>query len=205
MSIWKNMNILYINDIVITFTEEENNNINKKCAEFILGMKGKSQSIEYYEFHRNAPKFKVANDIFLGKKAEFIAAQALCQYGLPLIEPDLEIRKGKGKKWKCDLKYNNMDVHVKACNNKTLIYCKDYSWTFQNSNRDTYCGKDELLENKSRQLVVLVFLEDMLQNIGIVKTIIEFSQLQPLLKDPIKKTLIGLKKCVYYKDLEKLK
>lgn len=200
------MNILYINDIIISFNEEDNNRINHKCEEFVLAMSGKNQSADYYENHRNAKRGKILDDIFLGKKAEFVAAQALFQYGLPLIEPDLEIRKGRGKKWKCDLQYNNIDVHVKSCNRKTLDYCKDYSWTFQNANKDICGGKDTSLENiENKQLIILVYLEEMRYNIGVVKAIAEFSKIEPLLKDPIKKLYIGLKKCIYYKDLEKLK
>jgi hypothetical protein len=199
------MNILYINDIIITFSKEENDKINSKCEEFVKAMSGKNQSAEYYEKHRNAQKEKIFNDIFLGKKAEFIAAQALFQYGLPLLEPDLEIRKGKAKKWKCDLQYDNIDIHVKSCNKKTLDFCKDYSWTFQNANKDICGGKDTLLKNnQNKQLVILVYLENMMYNIGVVKAIVEFSKIEPLLKDPIKKLFIGLKKCIYYKDLEKL-
>lgn len=184
-------------DILVTFSDKENKEINLKIASFVQEMqnKGKGPSIAYYENHRKA--VKAAQDIFLGKKAEFVV-----QRGLNLdIDVDVEIRYRTRKGWQPDFVFGDINYHVKACNVKTLEYCGDYSWTFQASNADIGGGKDDLLSSDGNDLVVLVYMEDALSPVGVIKSVSKWSDIKQCLKDPIKKSLRGLKKCLYYKDL----
>lgn len=195
-----------IADIKIELSDKDNIEINSKIAKFVEEMGKGKQSTSYYTQHRNVKADKAAEDIFLGKKAEFFVCLALTKhYNIPYIEPDLEIRKGNKKGWGADIpleKYNFPDMHVKSCSKKTYKYCTDFSWTFQYSNNSTKGGKDKLFKDEKDDLISLVYIDFPQSNIGIIKAIMKWSEVQKYLKDPLKPTLIGLKKCLYYKDIE---
>jgi len=194
-----------VSDIVIELSDKENSVINKKIEKFVEEMGSKKQSTTYYTQNRNVKAEKAAEDIFLGKKAEFFVCIALNKhFNIPLIEPDLEIRKGKKKGWGADIplvQYGHRDMHVKSCSAKTYKYCKDYSWTFQYSNNNGVGGKDKLLKQESNDLISLVYIIQPNSNIGTIKAILDWEMAKKYLKDPLKPTLIGLKKCLYYEDL----
>lgn len=172
----------------IVFSEKENNEINSQISNFVAVMAEKKQSADYYSKERRA--VKPLQDIALGKKAEFIAAQFL---GADLSSVDLDIRYGRKKGWVPDLVFNGDNYHVKACNEKGFDFCGDYSWTFQK--------EDPLLYSRSREFVILVYLADDESSEGEVKFVGLWEDVKPLLKNPIKKSLIGLKYCLYYRDL----
>lgn len=191
-----------IRDLEITLAEKENVKLNKKIQQFVDNLSSKKQSVDYYVSHRNVKAEKAMADIFLGKKAEYFTSLALKKYyNIEYLEPDLEIRKGRKKGWDCDLPYSNFNLHVKSCNAKTVKFCKDYSWTFQLSNNNGFNGKDKLLSEEKNDLISLVYIDNHLSNTGVIKAILPWDLVGSKLKDPIKPTLIGLKKCLYYKDL----
>ena len=193
-----------IRDIEIRFTDNENKQINEQIQNFVREMenKGKGPSTNYYLKHRKA--HKPNKDIFLGKKAEFIALRALKNLSklFSAVEVDMEIRYRKAKGWKPDFSVGGINYHVKACSFSTKDYCGDYSWTFQIANTDIPAGRDELLNSDGNDYVVLVYMKEEISPEGIVKAILQWKEAKPLLRDPLKTSLIGLKKCLYYKDLK---
>jgi hypothetical protein len=194
----------------VTFTEERNNHINKSIKLFTNSLLGREQSSNYYVKERNASKERVAKNIFLGKKAEFFVLSYLvdtCNF--PPLELDLEIREGRRKGWKCDLPFNDLDkhyanVHVKACDFNTYNYCKDYSWTFQYGNKNNAFGRDDLFDSPGSNLVALVYLPNPYSSEATIKAILLWKYLKDYLKDPIKASLKGIKKCLYYEDISLL-
>lgn len=195
------------NQLEIILSPTENEKINAKIQRFVDDLSSKKQSASYYSKNRNTSAEKALNDIFLGKKAEYITAIGLNKFhSLEYIEPDLQIRTGKNKGWAVDLPYNLYDkyipnMHVKSCNAKTFKFCNDFSWTFQLSNKSGKNGKDSIFTDGGNDLISLVYLDDHLSNKGYIKAILPWNTIYPKLRDPIKPTLIGLKKCLYYKDL----
>jgi hypothetical protein len=204
-------NMIYnVSDIVITYTTEINDTINKNIETFLKAMCAKSQSVSYYAKKRNVREEKAKNDIFLGKKAEYFTRSALIEhYGFPYINIDLEVRQGRKKGWNTDLPFKAVDdslpdIHVKSCSKKTLDFCKDYSWTFQNKNNDKKGGTDTILDTSGKQeLIALVYIEEPYSATGVIKAILPFDIIKKMLKPPLKPTLKNLKKCLYYKDLIK--
>lgn len=200
--------ITKIVDLKVSLTDEQNEEVNKLIERFVNEMLGDQQSVSYYNKRRNASK--AAEDIFLGKKSEYLALLAMHkEFGFPLVKPDLEIRNGRKKGWEPDLPFREVDssfpnVHVKACSKFTYDYCKDYSWTFQYSNNTGICGKDDLFLSETEDLVALVYVENSRSKNGVIKSVLPFSEIRKHLKDPIKKTLVGLKKCLYYQDINTL-
>lgn len=196
-----------ITDLRVTLTEQQNINLNKDIETFVEKMTEKDQSVLYYKEKRNTNTKKAAEDIFLGKKSEFLTLLGLHKiYGFPLVKPDMEIRVGCNKGWEKDLAFRKKDatfpnVHVKSCSRGTYNYCNDYSWTFQYSNNDGNFGRDDIFNDANPDLVALVFLETPQSKEGIIKAILPWVIIRQYLKDPKKKSLIGLKKCLYYKDL----
>lgn len=192
-----------MSDLKITFTSKQNKEINKKIDEFVNNMGG---SINYYNKNRRASKAK--DDIFLGKKAEYFALYALhTKCNFPVINLDMEIRKGKAKGWQCDLPFHETypdfpNVHVKGCNDWTYNYCNDYSWSFQYSNKNGRNGRDIIFSSPETDLVALVYVENARDPSGIVKKILPWEIAKNYLKDPISRMLVGLKKCLYFKDIQ---
>src|SRR5258708_43160 len=112
--------VIGVSDVEIMLTKEHNESINKSIDEFVSKLRTKKQSTNYYVDNRNANEEKAAQDIFLGKKAEYMTALALHKkFNLPLLNPDLEIRDGTSKGWEVDLPYASIDpklsnIHVKS-------------------------------------------------------------------------------------------
>lgn len=196
-----------IKDIEVSFTSKVNETINKKIENFVAAMGRKKQSLSYYTEKRNVKASRAAEDIFLGKKAEYIALVALMrEYNFPKVDIDFEIREGSAKGWEEDLAFNKVNsdfpnVHVKSCSKRTVDYCDDYSWTFQKSNNDGRGGTDSVLIEDKEELIVMVYLDNPTSNKGVVKAIMPQPAIKPYLKLPKKVSLWGLKRCVYYKDL----
>lgn len=201
------INICHIIDEKIILTEDLNREINSRIKEFANQLKRGKQSIDYYSKKRNVKAAKAYEDICLGKKAEYILAIHLgAKYNFPVLIPDIEIRKGNKKGWKIDLPYNEINsqypnIHVKACSDSTLKFCQDYSWTFQYNNNNDKFGQDDLFKYNNNDLIAMMFLENYESSYGVIKAILPWEKLKKHLKNPLKRTLIGLKVCIYYKDL----
>lgn len=191
---------MFIGDKEVCFAQKENDLINKKINEFVELM---FESVSYYTRMRNVNKDRAMVDMFTGKKAEFFAAKLLNEmYAFGNATPDLTVYSGRQKSWTPDLVYSEgRNVHVKCCTASTLKWCGDYSWTFQHSNNTGKHGTDDIFSNPNGDLLSLVYLEEPRSACGIIKGIIPIKDIKDLLKDPKKKTLIGLKKCLYYQDL----
>lgn len=165
--------------------------------QFTEAMCESGQSVDHYVKTRMASSGKATKDIRLGKMAEFIVAKAMHYISFPKIEPDFTVFTKKS--WDADLSYSKFgfpDVHVKACSKWTFDYCKDYSWTFQYSR-----GRDTLFNDKTNDLIALVYLDNCESTEGEIKAILPWREIKDRLKDPIKKEFVGIKKCLYYKDL----
>lgn len=198
-----------IKDFPVTFTEAKNKEINSVIDRFVAAMNRKRQSVSYYVEKRNVEAGKAAEDIFLGKKAEFIALTALIKYfGFLVVNVDLAIREGAAKGWDRDLPFSKVgdypDVHVKSCSKHTFDCCDDFSWTFQKQNNDGRGGTDDILtEVRKDHLVAMVYMEDPRSKKGVVKAFMPQPEIKQYLKLPKKIELWGLKRCVYYQDLIK--
>jgi hypothetical protein len=200
--------ILSIADISVEIPEEINSKINAKIEIFGKQMKNKGQSIDFYASNRNTNKEAATLNTLLGKKAEFIA---MCgfkkEFGFPVLLPDLKIRQGWQKGWDKDLPYSKIesklpDFHVKSCDSWSYSFCDDYSWTFQYNNSNGFFGRDSIFsESSAADLVAMVYIDHWQSRFGVIKVILPWSIVCQYLKDPIKKSHVGKKKCLYYKDL----
>lgn len=214
------MNIISkIQDYSVAISPEWSKRIDELLySGFVNRMTDANQSVRYYVIKRNASYQKAKEDIFVSKKTEYLTLVGLVKlFNFPQIKLDLEVRNGGSKGWAHDLPFNDVDarfpnVHVKACTDMTLRYCSDYSWTFQYSNNDWKGGKDSIFNTKANDLVVLIHLPNPESNKATIKAILPTRKLLTInngnfeyLRDPVKKTLVGLKKCVYYEDLLKNK
>lgn len=200
--------ILYVGDIPLRLNGAVNDRVNEQINDFVAAMSGRDQSAGYYTDRRRAPASKVADDIAVGKKAEFFALLALYRhYGFPSVPVDLEIRRGKKKGWATDLPFASVDArfpnaHVKACSDKTISFCGDFSWTFQIGDARGTSGIDDIFMRGNDDILVLVYLADAVTPEAVVKAIIPWDTAQLHLADPRKASLVGLKKCLYYADLK---
>lgn len=191
----------FVKDEHVYFGGFENQVIDYESNEFVEKM---FESANYYKMMRNVRAERAKLDMFVGKKAEFLVARFLHEkFSLPLISPDMEIRKGRAKKWVCDLIYEGVNVHVKCCTASTVKWVQDFSWTFQWSNNTGKNGKDDIFDEMNDDYLALVYIENERVATGTVKGLVKIKDIKPLLKDPKKTTLIGVKKCLYYKDLSK--
>ncbi len=187
-------------------TKFQNNIIDQKIKKFAEQLSEEKQSSGYYITRRAANPRTVFLNLIGGKKAEFIAAQALHEiYKFPLIEPDLEVRRGKSKGWECDLPYPKPfpPVHVKLCTASTQRFAGQCSWTFQLANANGYKGQDNLfnLSGECPDFVALMYMEKELSAEGELMFFLPWVHIVDYLRDPVKESLRGLKKCIYYKDL----
>lgn len=192
-------------NLPVCFSFDDNNFFNEKVHSFVDKLSTKQQSVGYYVIKRKAVnEQRVRDNIFLGKKAELFVLEGMKQFfNLPYGKIDFAIRQGKEKGWQCDLVYPNYNIHVKCCDQRTFDYCQDYSWTFQLS---AQYGTDELFKttNNKDEYVVLVFVKEQIAEQAVIKAIMPIKKIIPLLRDPKKKELKNVKKCIYWKDIEKI-
>jgi len=175
--------------------------LNREIVSFAEQMSGAGQSIDHYVLNRNANRDKAFNDICVGKKGEFFAAKYAHQIGYPQSYPDMSIRVGGSKGWDCDLLYAPIkpDIHVKVCTDTTVKYVGDLSWTFQYSDR-TGWGKDSMFNNLEDEAVLVYLPNFESSHCWLLK--MSVSEVVSKLRDPKKSSLIGMKKCLYYRDLK---
>jgi hypothetical protein len=164
------------------------------------------QSKTYYKNERRA--LKAHHDIVIGKVGEFIVAEYLeKKLGYPSAAPDLTVLPVGKKSWSCDLPYPKSTfpgIHIKTCSKSTLIYTgnDNPSWTYQKSNLHNKYGEDSLFKNKELEaLTAFIYVHDLLCNEVFILGLMPWLAVQPLLTDPIKANLVGLKKCIYATDI----
>jgi hypothetical protein len=200
------LDLIGIHNKKIELTEKQNLIINKKVREFCNSMSSANQSASYYEENRQTSFNKAKLDIMLGKKAEYFVMWSLFKFwNFPEIQIDTEIRSGRQKGWAVDLPYSHYDdtlpnIHVKACSAGTYKFCGDYSWTFQywDENR----GKDDIFNQNHNDLVAFIYLDDYQNAEATIIGILDWNTISKYLKDPIKHSLKGYKKCLYYEDIK---
>lgn len=209
------LSICFIGDVHVSLAEDGEERMSRIIGDigaFSDSMSSSEQSNEYYRANRNADIGRVSSDQCVGKKGEFLSEICLRRrFGFPEIGIDVEVRDGGSKGWTCDLDYGSIGselprVHVKSCSRWTLDFCNDYSWTWQWSNRSSVYGRDDIfsLSDCSTDIVSLVYIEDNESTDGIIKAMLPWALIRTLLKDPMKESLVGLKKNLYFKDIPSL-
>ena len=143
---------------------------------------------------------KIINDIIVGKLGEIVAYQYIISKNNKCSMPDFKVYAPNEKSWQPDLITDNYKIHVKSQDNQQAKIF-GASWTFQLSNKNNNYGKDtEIFRNNNTDIIVFTGV-NLIKNRGSVFCIKKALDIIPILKDPIKKSLIGIKKVVYYKDL----
>jgi len=205
----------YIGDISYTFPEEENKSLNAVISGFADAMNVPGQSSEYWTGERNAVDPWENNA--RGKKGEYGLVEILHQeFGLPRMEVDIEIRKGRKKGWREDLildeDHDRMPrFHAKTCNLNTYMkYGKDYSWIFQVDNKKSKGGKDPITSGiypYPNDVVAFMYVETWESPTVHLKALVPVGALHDWnqFKDPWKRDLRNIKTAVYLRHLERYK
>jgi hypothetical protein len=154
-----------------------------------------SSSLDEYEKRNQFNKDKIINDIYNGKKAEFLVYNLLISRKKELNSPDLNIYEKYNKSYDADLVLNSYDaesvlkalnIHVKSHNVNGIF---PISWVFQKN--------DPLLtEQKDNNFLALVVMNEEI-NYMYMKKISEVD-----FKPPLKESLRMTKVCVYEADLK---
>jgi hypothetical protein len=164
------------------------------------------ESKKYYASRRAAVPAKLQHDITNGKYGEFIAAEFFPNFGVPYLAPDLVVKKSDEKNWDADLPYskvgNFLDCHVKTIDQESKEKY-NFSWTFQKKNTYGTGGEDRLLSHpECKDLVAFVLVPTLWgESEAQVVASAPWNLVFPLLRDPLLPKYIGIKKCLYYKDL----
>ncbi len=141
-------------------------------------------SLSEYEKRNQFNKDKIINDIYNGKKAEFLVYNFLISKQKKLISPDLNIYEKYNKSYNADLCLKNVNIHVKShkVNGNFPV-----SWVFQK--------KDPLLlEKKNNDYLALVVMDECV-NYMYLKKIKDV-----VFKEPVKESLRKTKLCIYESD-----
>ena len=114
--------------------------------------------------------------------------------------PDFGIYPPNEKSWDADLYIKDKPLHVKSISNwsKESLGCETY--TFQNSDPKRGFGRDSVLDNPN-DLLACVFV-DFIARTCELRVFQRVGNILPLLKDPLKQELKGIKKCLYYDDIK---
>ncbi len=185
----------------LRFNDEEYDAIRDRVERFTEEM---SHSAKYYARMRNATS--ALDDICLGKYAEEAALKYLTELGYPATELDYAIRKGKQKGWIADIIYDDANFHIKSCSRKTVDYVSKrrgdtYSWTFQWANKNGGIGGRDPIFELPDDTIIFVYLDSIYSREPLIVATSPVRAIMPLLNNPISTKLIGLKRCVYYKDM----
>ena len=141
-------------------------------------------SLSEYKKRNQVDKDKIINDIYNGKKAEFLVYNFLISKKKELNSPDLNIYEKYNKSYDADLILKDVSIHVKSHNVSGNF---PISWVFQK--------KDPLLsELKDNNFLVLVVMNKEI-NYMYLKKISEVD-----FKQPLKESLRMTKVCVYEAD-----
>ena len=141
-------------------------------------------SLSEYKKRNQVDKDKIINDIYNGKKAEFLVYNFLISKKKELNSPDLNIYEKYNKSYDADLILKDVSIHVKSHNVSGNF---PISWVFQK--------KDPLFfELKDNNFLVLVVMNKEI-NYMYLKKISEVD-----FKQPLKESLRMTKVCVYEAD-----
>ena len=186
-----------IEDHLVVVNEKTRLKWQELASEFA---KTQNESCELYRDKRSG-KNPLLN-ITLGKTGELYAARYAWKRWHVKWVPGFKVRYGVLKGWYKDLSSDEglPEFEIKTSDRNTWNLAYDYSWTFQYQNKDGNGGRDKFFDIKEGW-VFFVFMESLYDNKAIIKAILPFSFVLPLLKDPVVKELVGIKKCVYYCDL----
>jgi hypothetical protein len=157
----------------------------------------KKQSVDYYYEKRAASK--PMKDISVGKMGEVFAAYYVHKYlNYSFVEPDFNIYNSRNKNWNEDL---NTGFHVKTCDGYTCKFVGQPSWTFQFNNQNGSFGRDALFNSNGKDIIIFVYIDSYDKNEAVILIVSPWKDIKPFLKDPLKKSLRNIKKCIYYNDL----
>jgi len=174
-----------------------------KCREF--SEKYANKRSDHYIKKRNADPKKIASQAFESKLAEFGALEFARQHcGLSLKPPDLTIYEGSSCNFDADLRDENVNWHVKSCNNTTTKSCGE-SYIFQYRDNRGSGGRDSLFDNpKSDDVICLVRVDE--NNLKVqIRGLVKWSYAYDLVLsgNPKSPAMMGIKKVLYYDRLLK--
>lgn len=181
----------------VVLDPETNEKINLEISKFVGIMGQSGQSCDFYEAMRNAVKSRI--DIFVGKKCEyFTSAHLIYREDYPIVQPDLTILEPHQKAWTYDLPYPEgyFPYHVKGTTWDNI------SWTFQWNDKLGKYGRDRIFSKQDNSMVACVYMKEPESNIGYIKAILPTRDVIPLLGEPEMDYLKGIKRCLYYSDLD---
>lgn len=165
------------------------------------------ESHEYWARERGTSVEKARDDDKCGKISEIFVDSFLFQhYGFPGNGVDFEVRKNINKGWQPDLQYGDFIFPIKSC---PRMYGDDHSWVFQFNNKCGSGGRDPVISTKNKEICFFVINEEF-KNITPDSKVVIFASspmnlISHILKPPIFDKYKGLKKCIYSKDILKLK
>jgi hypothetical protein len=207
----RNKALLHKEDIVLTKAEHDDTvcKIKHHVSQLDKQVNG---SQELYTKKRSATK--ASDDILLGKYGEYLVSHWLHNGNgkLPFLEPDMKVYAASKKTWEPDLRFSSMDKRlpdfaVKTCSPIAAKLTRkekndDYSWTFQNSNSSGNGGTDKLVWDKTNEVIVVFVYADTKNRGGTIVASSPWRKVSCLLGEPIIEKYKGIKKCIYYSDLE---
>jgi len=172
-----------------------------RCREF--AQKYTEKRGDHYVKRRNADPKKIESQAFESKLAEFGALEFALKYcDLQLKSPDLTIYDGAACSFDADLTNNEVEWHVKSCNNKTAKSCGE-SYVFQYKDNNGRGGRDSLFDNpKSDDMICLVRVDEdrlKVQIRGLVSW--KYAYDLVLAGNPKSDAMIAIKKVLYYDRL----
>lgn len=151
--------------------------------------------------------------------AEFAASQYMTRaYGLPVVLPDTTIHPRNQKSFDEDLlyknvnfmgtKYDELKVHVKSVQEGNTRHIFPESYMFSLLDEDGEGGTDPLLlSTENNNVLVLVCYNHKAINHDspkfFIRGVVPWSYCKPLLENPKKPRLIGVKICLYTHTLLK--
>lgn len=186
--------------------EETHNSMLSQISSFMNGM---NNSIDYYIANRGIDsKSKIIYDNIVGKYAELCTSRVMYHsFGYPLMAPDFTVLDPSKKSWESDLPYSAnfgsqfKNIHVKTCTKYTVNIVGQMSWTFQFKNKYDNGGQDALFKGNCSEDIVAMCKVDLDSREFILYATSAWKNLLPILRDPIKSDLKGLKYCIYQNDL----
>lgn len=175
-----------------------------RCSDFAQSVI--STNADCYAKRNQTDLQKIIQDITIGKMAELGAAQLLSSRGLMHSEPDFAVYSKENKSFGADLigwkEKGNMtstiwNFHVKSMERNTAIRF-GLSWSFQ--------AKDSLVRSPhSNDYLVLCEYEQSVAEDGYlvdIKAAVKAMDVTDYWKDPKLEKLRGIKKVLYWKELE---
>jgi hypothetical protein len=150
-------------------------------------------NLDEYSKRNQNKVHKILNDIIVGKLGEFAVYKHLkTTTNKPITKPDLLIYTADKKSFDADLMFNDLNIHVKS---QSSEQSQKYgiSWSFHPT--DTLITKP----NKN-DVIFFCLVDDLSVHIMMYNRAVFFINLY---KDPIKDTLKGKKKVLYFDDLIK--